>query len=91
MLKYLYIERFEDTWWVNDESYGLYVKELVIKNSSVNFKIFELLLKQTPNLNILTITVHYELDILMLDVKGTINLIFITSLIYFQFSILYCD
>jgi hypothetical protein len=43
--------------------YAVYLKQLVINYSFVNFATFELLLEQTPNLKILTIDVEYQLDI----------------------------
>ncbi|CAF0884466.1 unnamed protein product [Rotaria sordida] len=78
MMKYLYIEVLKKSSFINNELdiidfYAIYLKKLVVNCSEANFDIFKLLLKRTPNLKILTITVKYALDII--DAEHWQNLI----------------
>ncbi|CAF3713676.1 unnamed protein product [Adineta steineri] len=69
MLKYLHLETLDDRSYINNrldpaDIYALHLQQLVVDYSKCSFEIYRLLLKQTPNLKILTINIEYESDII---------------------------
>ncbi|CAF0927967.1 unnamed protein product [Adineta steineri] len=78
MLNYLYIERFNSVRDRRNEINHIsvcafYFKQFIVYYSEVDFEIFEFLLKQTPNLEILTIDNSFVVN--MIDDKRWQNLI----------------
>ncbi|CAF4123243.1 unnamed protein product [Adineta steineri] len=78
MLNYLHIKSFNSPWDRIDEVHlisvcAFYLKQFIVDFSEVSFEIFECLLKQTPNLEILTTNHSYGAD--MTDDKRWQNLI----------------